>query len=460
MINEKFVEDSDPIRDMGIGMNKETISKLIQEKINQLDEDEEEKIVNIVDNLAVNRGAAFDMYFSHKQKLNFYFLRQIVGDSNIKIKHINLDEDKIPPSLEDSDWREIYDYLYTAKIEPLLKGGWEIFWQEKNFDFYEFILVKYKSKHAYVKEDMGGVSAPMSTLHNTPGMGTAVPPSTADGNSIGSGDKWGNTIGGKPYTQGGKVKKKRPKKKKTEKIEEENINPYDKIGMSMAKKMKVKPPFKKKKSSKNQNKMVQRKFEHEITPLDDFLNENYGNWDEARNNTKSFKVETRHGTSFIQGCKSCNDLVDLQGTEEYIGQELGNAQQSLMKCPRCEKFIVFDDDNWPLLQSYLRGVGEKINEAFGEREVVFTHKNNPNFKFSVFKDGQGRILEIKRLNPRIRFPFSVGQTYNRSIETWACNHDFLIDGKDPCPEKRIFGVKISDVPPGHEWRRIFPNKFR
>lgn len=63
-----------------------------------------------------------------------------------------------------------------------------------------------------------------------------------------------------------------------EKIEEENINPYDKIGTAMAKRAKVPMTFKKKKSKKNQNAMVQKKFEHAIIPFDEFkemLNESY-----------------------------------------------------------------------------------------------------------------------------------------------------------------------------------------
>jgi hypothetical protein len=42
-----------------------------------------------------------------------------------------------------------------------------------------------------------------------------------------------------------------------ESLNEENINPYDKLGMAMAKKMGLKPPFKKKKDKKNQNSMSQ-----------------------------------------------------------------------------------------------------------------------------------------------------------------------------------------------------------
>lgn len=55
-----------------------------------------------------------------------------------------------------------------------------------------------------------------------------------------------------------------------EKIEEENINPYDKIGTMMAKRAKVPMTFKKKKSKKNQNAMAQKKFEHQILSFDDF----------------------------------------------------------------------------------------------------------------------------------------------------------------------------------------------
>jgi hypothetical protein len=56
-------------------------------------------------------------------------------------------------------------------------------------------------------------------------------------------------------------------------LEEENLNPYDKVGNSIAKQMGVKPPFKKVKSKDNQNAMTQQKFEHQIISLEDYLNE-------------------------------------------------------------------------------------------------------------------------------------------------------------------------------------------
>ena len=103
---------------------------------------------------------------------------------------------------------------------------------------------------------------------------------------------------------------------------------------------------------------------------------------------------------------------------------------------------------------------KKFNEGiFPETEVVFINKKNPKLKFSVSKTPDGRIMKVNN-DTRVRFPFHVGQILNRSVEVWACNNNFLMDGKDTCPGKKIFGVKVSDVPQGHEWMHVFPNKFR
>jgi len=75
----------------------------------------------------------------------------------------------------------------------------------------------------------------MDGAGTTPGMGNAVPASTAamtgsqqaSSSAIGSGDKWTSDSSTKMHVQ------------------EENINPYDKIGTAMAKKMKVPMTFKK-----------------------------------------------------------------------------------------------------------------------------------------------------------------------------------------------------------------------
>jgi len=121
------------------------------------------------------------------------------------------------------------------------------------------------SKLLSILEDaMGGVGAPMATLNNTPGMGNATP---AHVGGIGSGDNWGDASVGKLATQVASPIKE-------EDCNEDNISPYDTLGTSMAKKMKVKTPFMKKKIAGNQNAVKQRKFEHTIISLDQFMNIN------------------------------------------------------------------------------------------------------------------------------------------------------------------------------------------
>ena len=100
-----------------------------------------------------------------------------------------------------------------------------------------------------------------------------------------------------------------------------------------------------------------------------------------------------------------------------------------------------------------------VEESINIREVKFTNKRNPRLEIIVTKTPDGRIVNIEN-ETGMRFPFSVGQILNRTAEVWACNNNFLMDDKDTCPEKKIFGVRASDVPQGHEWRHIFPNKFK
>lgn len=106
----------------------------------------------------------------------------------------------------------------------------------------------------------------------------------------------------------------------------------------------------------------------------------------------------------------------------------------------------------------LNDAADLIDESIHEREVKFTNKRNPRLEIVVTKSPDGRIIGIEN-ETGIRFPFSLGQLLQRNVEVWACNNNFLMDGKDTCPDKKIFGVKTKDVPQGHEWRHIFPNKF-
>lgn len=91
-----------------------------------------------------------------------------------------------------------------------------------------------------------------------------------------------------------------------------------------------------------------------------------------------------------------------------------------------------------------------------ERRMVLTSRQGRNITITLLG---ARIQDIVN-EAGIRFPFSIGQSYTRSIETWACNNGFKIDGNDPCPEEKIFGIRKKDVPMGHELRVLFPHKFR
>lgn len=115
----------------------------------------------------------------------------------------------------------------------------------------------------------------------------------------------------------------------------------------------------------------------------------------------------------------------------------------------------------------IRPIIEKKEDEFASgggigsilREVIFTKKVNPSFKFIVRTFPDGTIKEMDIPNG-VRFPFSIGQVLNRNHETWACVNGYLVNGKDMCGEEKIFGIKVSDVPQGHEWRIIYPHKFK
>jgi len=100
---------------------------------------------------------------------------------------------------------------------------------------------------------------------------------------------------------------------------------------------------------------------------------------------------------------------------------------------------------------------KEFNESL-KREVKLQHKNNPGL-IITFDVIDGRIYNIKN-NSRMRFPYIEGQNYTRNMESWCCNNNFKLNGEDTCPEPKIFGIKASDVPQGHELRYLFPNKFK
>ena len=96
-------------------------------------------------------------------------------------------------------------------------------------------------------------------------------------------------------------------------------------------------------------------------------------------------------------------------------------------------------------------------EAFSqEKKIILTSRQNRDINITLLG---GRIGTIDN-ESGVNFPFSVGQQYTRSIETWACNNGFKMDGKHPCPDQKVVGIRTKDIPQGHELRMLFPSKFR
>ena len=102
---------------------------------------------------------------------------------------------------------------------------------------------------------------------------------------------------------------------------------------------------------------------------------------------------------------------------------------------------------------------KSFNESYQEKEIVFTNKNNSNLVIMIKKAPDGKITAIVN-KANVRFPFQIGQSFTQNINTWACNNNFLIDGEDPCPEKKVFGIRTKDIPKGHELRMMYPSKFK
>jgi len=93
------------------------------------------------------------------------------------------------------------------------------------------------------------------------------------------------------------------------------------------------------------------------------------------------------------------------------------------------------------------------------KEIVFKNKRNPSLVIIVITGNDYRIKEISNLR-NVHFPFKVGQILNMNHKVWACNNNYLIDGQDACGEKKVMGIRVSDIPAGHPLRIMYPSKFR
>jgi len=94
-----------------------------------------------------------------------------------------------------------------------------------------------------------------------------------------------------------------------------------------------------------------------------------------------------------------------------------------------------------------------------EETIVLTSRQGRSITISA---KHGTIHEIEN-ESGVRFPFHVGQPITVFMKSWACTNGFTWNGESPCPdpgEKKVFGVKAKHIPSGHEWRRIWPGKFK
>lgn len=126
--------------------------------------------------------------------------------------------------------------------------------------------------------------------------------------------------------------------------------------------------------------------------------------------------------------------------------------------------IIYNEyQDW--VQTYADGgdVKKKLNEppsrVSGQKIVVFKKKVNPQVTITVKTYPNGQITDIEN-EYEVRFPYSVGQILNMGHRTWACSNGYMVNDQDPCGEEKIFGIRTKDIPLGHEFRHLYPNKFR
>lgn len=72
---------------------------------------------------------------------------------------------------------------------------------------------------------------------------------------------------------------------------------------------------------------------------------------------------------------------------------------------------------------------KSFNESYEEKKTILKNKKT-NQVIMLKKAPDGKITSIVN-RTGIRFPFQIGQTLNQSINTWAHNNDFLINGEEP-----------------------------
>lgn len=142
-VNEKFKEDTDPIKDMGIGrFNKKFIQREIKKLQGTVDEDAIGDFISEYANDEV--GGGFDVYLAPDSMEELYWLCKLLGKKRIMVIGFNPDDEKVPERYS-GDWRDQLTWVYDKKIKPWFNKGWEEWNSEDNGGYWEYILIKYDS---------------------------------------------------------------------------------------------------------------------------------------------------------------------------------------------------------------------------------------------------------------------------------------------------------------------------
>ena len=96
----------------------------------------DEDIEEFIENLAQDKGGAFEMYLDFEQKKKLYKLIK----SGKKIKVVIYDPEDWEK--EDDDPHDTFDRFENKRLDLLKKSGWKVWREEENIQFTEYILIK------------------------------------------------------------------------------------------------------------------------------------------------------------------------------------------------------------------------------------------------------------------------------------------------------------------------------
>lgn len=81
-------------------------------------------------------------------------------------------------------------------------------------------------------------------------------------------------------------------------------------------------------------------------------------WEEGFKNTKTFVFYKPYGKMYLQGCRTCNEVLPIENLYNYR-QRLGNVYQTVCNCSVCGNYMVVDEHRLDERNYYLNNK-EKI----------------------------------------------------------------------------------------------------